>query len=229
LDKELRGAGYKPLLSQREDTITGRIILINFLNKLDCWLLLRAARSYKNTRGHVRKPHSATLLLAVGIFYLSRLYAEPYFAFIVYIKYAIILYGILVVILSLYQWRWFLRLRGKGINHDSNLFFDESAGVTRKILFFAALFVYSIISSFDLDQVEEWKYLLRAEFYSKMSIYVLSNFAFSILLIESLRLIFPKMADWRNGKHAVSVVILATLLSLLQYWAFSNISGHGIF
>ncbi len=139
-----------------------------------------------------------------------------------------IVFGVASSIGAFYEWRYFLNLRKIGKRKDKNLFFDESAGLYRKLAFYLALFIYFI---FDLLKIGRWdnlQYLVKADFYRLLGLNIFKIIFIVIVLVELSRIFLPQTVKWSNKKHLFWVIFLSAIISALQTILLSFVSGHGI-
>lgn len=188
------------------------------------------------------KTHSVFTILAIFLtdtapmFFNSMNYQNKYFqTFALIFKAAYILAIIWVYIYAFFCWRVYLNLRREGRTNDKNIFFAESAGVYRKVIFYLALVPELIIDlnshlhpNQTAQQMDRLRYQLRSEFYREAGIDVLKTIIFSILIVELSRLLFPKTFSWSSRTHAAVVIVTAIVLSCLRVTALNFASGHGI-
>jgi hypothetical protein len=124
-------------------------------------------------------------------------------------------------------------LRKEGVNSDKNIFFAESAGLYRKIVFYIALipyFINTIHSRFApaveyRETIKIWRYASLSDLYREAGLTVFHNIILLIVSVECIRLVY----DWSNKKHIAVVLLIAAILSVFQLLVRYSISGHGMF
>jgi hypothetical protein len=198
--------------------------------------------TYTSPKASGMKPHSFFTILAIfmtdtaPVFFNSMNYQTKYFqTFALIYKSAYLLAIICLCIYAIYCWKVYLNLRREGRTNDKNIFFAESAGICRKVIFYLAL-VPELIINFSsrlhpentAQQMDRLRYQLQSEFYREAGIDVLKTIIFSILIVELSRLLFPKTFSWSNRTHVAVVIVTAIVLSCLRVTALNFASGHGI-
>jgi hypothetical protein len=170
------------------------------------------------------------------IFFKSMNYQNDYLRiFIMIYKAAYIVVLIWLYIYTFYCWRVYFRLREEGSSRDKNIFFSESAGLYRKVIFYVALvpwFISSFRSQFYPEDTSEMmnrlRYQLRADYYRAAGTTILESIMHAILLVELSRFIFPKTLSWSDKRHTTMVVVVSAIISTLRVAALNSASGHGI-
>ena len=216
-------------------------IFIHWDTKLAAYTL----KHYHDLRSEYKqviKPHSLITILALfgtsGLFgFMSDIRFENAYgqSFIVILKGITGIFCIAAYIAAYYHWRVFWTLRKEGVNSDKNLFFSESAGRYRKIVFYIALaldIVRRIQSYLHPEEVRQQlrrlKYQLRSEYYHDVGIAVLDSIVLSILFIELMRIIYPGTFSWSDKKHIVVVIVMSLAISSFKIFALNLTSGHGV-
>ncbi len=155
--------------------------------------------------------------------------------FIILYRGALVFFFLAFYVSAFYQWRVLFGLRRDGNNTDKNLFFAESAGLYRKIVFYIALVPWFIMKSYSHFQTEDiergmegLKYALRADFYREAGFVVFESIIFSIILVELLRIFIIRTFSWSNKMHFAIVITISISLSGLRVFLLKLVSGHGI-
>lgn len=213
---------------------------LNVIKRWDKKILSSARERYLQSTNRALKPHSGITVLAIFAIYLFsdflsgiKFEHESYHDLVIVFKVLLALIFVILCIFSFYYWRVFFNLRREGINTDNNLFFAESAGLYRKIFFYASTVfwlirtIHSHIYPVYIEQeMKRLKYQLRSDYYYDVGLTVLDNFIFSILFVELLRILLPRTYSWNNKKHIAVVVLMSFVLSAFRLLALSFAGGH---
>lgn len=192
---------------------------------------------------HDVKPHSAFTVMGIMfatamLTILSGIRFEHEYAQANYLSYV---YKILLGLLSLgafavafYFWRVFFLLRREGKNNDKNLFFAESAGRNRKIVFYSALplwlirAIYGYLNPVIIEQeVKKIKYQFYSGYIREVGITAFDNIVFSILFVELMRILVPQTRRWTDKKHFAVVFALSLVITAIKAIALNVTRGHG--
>jgi len=217
---------------------------LNLIRQLDKKLLASARNQYLQSKYREFKPHSGSTVIAIiftNLFFnlLSGIRfeheSEQGFIFVMIYKGLLVLLTIGASAVAFYYWRVFFTLRKEGINTDKNVFFSESAGLYRKVVFYVTLVpwfirtIYSHLYPVIIEQeMKRLKYQLHTEYYHEVSLTVFDNIIFSILFVEFLRILVPKTATWNNKKHVAAVISMTFVLSAIRAIALNITRGHGV-
>jgi hypothetical protein len=219
-------------------------INFNIFGRLDGHFVASARNWYLQSKYHEFKPHAGSTVIAFISTYL-------FFSLLSGLRFEhessqgpifVIIYKGLLALLSMgayavafYCWRAFFTLRREGINADKNIFFSESAGLYRKVVFYVALvpwFVRTICSQLHPMIIEQEmkrvKYQLHSEYYREIGLSVFESVVFSILFVELLRIILPQSSTWNNKKHIAVVMSMSFVLSAVRAIALNITRGHGV-
>ena len=192
---------------------------------------------------HEVKPHSAFTVMGIMfatamLTIMSGIHFEHEYAQANLLSYV---YKILLALLSLgafavafYFWRVFIILRKEGKNNDKNLFFSESAGQYRKMIFYLALvpwFLRTIYVYLNPVIIEQEMLKIKYQFYSdyirELGITSFDNIIFSILFIELMRILVPQTYKWTDKKHFAGVFALTFVTTTIKAIALNITRGHG--
>ena len=192
---------------------------------------------------HEVKPHSA--LTVMGIMFatamltiMSGIRFEHEYAQANVLSYV---YKILLALSSLgafagafYFWRVFFILRREGKNNDKNLFFAESAGQNRIIVFYLALVawflrtIYVYLNPLIIEQeMKKINYQFYSDYIRELGITFIDNIVFSILFVELMRILVPQTYKWTDKKHFALVFALTLVITTLKAIALNITRGHG--
>jgi hypothetical protein len=139
-----------------------------------------------------------------------------------------LIFGIMISIAALYEWRHFFSLRRRGLNHDQNLFFEESAGKYRKLAFYVCLPSLVVMELFHIGASKDLRYLFKADFYLLLGVTIFKDVLGMVVSIELLRIGIPSAAMWSNRKHLALVISFSVLVSVLSAIGL-GLRGHSIF
>lgn len=219
-------------------------IKYNILGQLDGHFVASARNWFMRLKDREFKLHSGSTVIALIATYLffnllSGLRfeheARQGLIFVVVYKGLLALLSIGAYAAAFYSWRVFFALRREGINTDKNIFFSESAGFYRKVVFYCALVlwfmrtIYSHLHPMIIEQeMKRLKYQLPAEYYREVGRSVIESIVFSILVVELLRIILPQSSKWDNKKHIAVVVSMSFVLSAVRAIALNITRGHGV-
>ncbi len=210
---------------------------INIISKLDTQALSFFRRQYLHKNEDAKlKTHS----MLTGFAFFATVMAvqfltDPEYAVGLWVFFTPVfaVCYLVICVQTPYYWRTFFQLKREGVISYKNLFFEESAGLYRKLVFFFGLAVWLVLFISDLftkeDLAEHLGYALRSDFYREAGIATLDSFCFSVVAIEFMRLLSVKNATWSAKRHLAYVVILAMAFSTLRVAALGFVSGHGIF
>jgi hypothetical protein len=184
------------------------------------------------------KPHSIITVIAI---FFSTSSLSPFFwsedsnlqTFFFLYRLAFALFCLILYVSVFYSWRVYFILRKEGISSHKNMFFAESAGLFRKLVFYIALLPYFInVAHYRFapareyhETVNTWRYASLSVVYHEASLTLFYNLVFLIITVECLRLIYT----WSNKKHLAIVLLITTILSAFQLMVRYFISGHGMF
>ena len=188
------------------------------------------------------KPHSLITILALfGTSFLLSFMSDVMFENVYGQGFIVVLRGLMGAVCivayfaAFYHWRVLWILRKDGIDTDKNLFFAESAGRSRKSVFYIVLAldivrrIQSYLHPEEIgQQMRRLKYQLRSEYYHDVGIAVLDSIILSILFIEFMRIIYPGSFSWSDKKHIVVVSLMPLAISSFKIFALNLTSGHGV-
>ncbi len=201
----------------------------------------RFARALSRLKNEV-KPHSA--FTVIGIMFATAMvtimsgirfeyeYAQTNFLTYLYKGLlALLSFGAFAV--AFYFWRVFFILRREGRNNDKNLFFSESAGQNRKIVFYLALVpwflrtIYVYLNPVIIEQeMKKVKYQFYSDYIREVGITFFDNIVFSILFVELMRILVPQTYKWTDKKHFAVVFALAFVMTALKAIVLNITRGH---
>jgi hypothetical protein len=189
------------------------------------------------------KPHSAFtvmgIMFATAMFtILSGIRFEHEYAQTILLTH---IYKSLLALLSLgalavavYFWRVFFLLRREGKNSDKNIFFSESAGQNRKIVFYLALVpwfirvIYDYLNPVIIEQeIKKIKYQFYSDYIREVGITSFDDIIFSILFVELMRILVPQTHKWTDKRHFAVVLALAFVMTAPKAIALNITRGHG--
>ncbi|HAM50987.1 MAG TPA: hypothetical protein DCP92_09980 [Nitrospiraceae bacterium] len=139
-----------------------------------------------------------------------------------------IISGIVVSVSALYEWRHFFALRGQGLNHDRNYFFEESAGKYRNAAFYSALLLV-VLELFGVGNIEDLHFILKADFHRLVGRNILLSISRAIVLVELLRIGIPMAARWSDRKHVILVIISSIILSIVTTLGLRPVAVMALF
>lgn len=217
----------------------------NIVTLWDKKLIAYTLKHYQDLRSEHNqeiKPHSLITVFALfGTSFLLGFMSDVMFKNVYGQGFIVVLRGLMGAVCiaayfaAFYHWRVLWTLRKEGVNTDKNLFFAESAGRERKIVFYIALaldIVRRIQSHLHPEeigqQLRRLKYQLRSEYYHDVGIAVLDSIVLSILFIEFIRIIYPGSFSWSDKKHIVAVSLMSLAISSFKIFALNLTSGHGV-
>lgn len=185
------------------------------------------------------KPHSIITIIAI---FFSTSSLSPFFwvdethnlqTFFAAYRIVFAFFCLALYIFAYYAWRIYFMMRKEGVISDKNVFFSESAGLYRKIVFYAALIPYFANKAYYRfapaaeyhETINKWRYASLPDLFHEAGTTFFQNAIFLIVTVECLRLIYT----WSNRKHAAVVVLITVFLSAFQLAVRYSISGHGMF
>jgi hypothetical protein len=216
--------------------------ILCILGQLDRKFLASARNRYLQSKYREFKPHSGSTVIAIIFTHLFfnllsgiRFEHESGQSFFFIYKGLLALLSIGAYVFAFYYWRVFFSLRREGVNADRNLFFAESAGLYRKVVFYVTLVpwlirtIYSHFHPTIVDQeMKRLKYQLPSEYYHEVGLTVFDNIVFSILFVEFLRILLPQTFTWNNKKHMAAVISIAFVLSAVRAIVLNFTRWHGV-
>lgn len=139
-----------------------------------------------------------------------------------------VVFGVVVSVVAIYEWRYFFSLRRSGLNHDRNYFFEESAGKYRKLAFYVCFVALMMMELFNIGASKDLRYIFKTDFYFLVGLNILKDVLNVVVILELLRSFIPSAAAWSNRKHLILIISLSLLLSIVSTIGLV-LRGHSIF
>jgi hypothetical protein len=204
---------------------------MGIIKHIDDRLMEIIVRQYHSSATHIVKYHSYTTIFALAIpFIAMSLFKDQQTTFSKIVIVLFFSFGIIAVLMASYAWRHFFFLRKSGLNHVRNYFFEESAGAYRKVAFYFSFFLLIVLKILGTDKggVEDFQYMLKADFYRLVILTTLETICFIVVILELLRTFLPLAAKWSNRKHLLLFIVLSVVLSVIRAVLLNLVSGHSI-